>query len=641
MNLLKVLSLALTILTVSVNAQDNFTYTPEKPKAGELITFTYEPAGDIAGTLSPVEAVAYEFGGKTMKAFDITLTKKDGKYTGTLQTDTAGNFLFFSFAADAKFDNNNNDGYKMLLYDGEKIKKGAYANQSLFYQYYGSNAGVDRDGRKAMQSLEKEFELYPQTKQDNMVAYLRLLSSEDKDKFTTTVQKEIEAALKKGLEKEEDYSYLESLYGIAKLPQQAGFIAGLKKEKYPQGKWVVTETINKFYRESDPAQKQALLNEIIAKSATDPNWTGLQENIPLYKLEIAYAYSNKKDWDGFKKAVANANVQDKSQLASLYNNTAWEMQKENDNLPYAAELAKFAATTAKQEWEKPTAPKPDYMTDKQWEKSRRGAYGMYADTYAMVLYKLGKYKEAYPYTKDAAIKIAEGKSADENNTYALVAEKVLPAKKLKPQLEDFIKNGKATAAIKEILKKEYIKSNKSEAGFDEYVAGLQKESYLALLEELQKAILNQTSPSFALYNLDGSKVAINDLKGKVVVVDFWATWCGPCKASFPAMQKMVTKYKDNQDVKFLFIDTWERVDDKKKNAQDFITKNKYSFNVLLDTEDKVVDQFKVEGIPTKFVIDKEGTIRFKSIGFDGSDDKLIQELTAMIEMAGNPDKKAF
>jgi hypothetical protein len=55
----------------------------------------------------------------------------------------------------------------------------------------------------------------------------------------------------------------------------------------------------------------------------------------------------------------------------------------------------------------------------------------------------------------------------------------------------------------------------------------------------------------------------------------------------------------------------------------------------------VVDQFKVEGIPTKFVIDKEGTIRFKSIGFDGSDDKLIQELTAMIEMAGNPDKKAF
>jgi hypothetical protein len=59
----------------------------------------------------------------------------------------------------------------------------------------------------------------------------------------------------------------------------------------------------------------------------------------------------------------------------------------------------------------------------------------------------------------------------------------------------------------------------------------------------------------------------------------------------------------------------------------------------MDNESKVVDQFKVEGIPTKFVIDKNGVIRFKSIGFDGSDDKLITELTAMIDMASS--QKAF
>ncbi|MBD0364557.1 MAG: TlpA family protein disulfide reductase, partial [Flavisolibacter sp.] len=86
---------------------------------------------------------------------------------------------------------------------------------------------------------------------------------------------------------------------------------------------------------------------------------------------------------------------------------------------------------------------------------------------------------------------------------------------------------------------------------------------------------------------------------------------------------------------------WEQGDNKKKNAADFIEKNKYNFQVLLDEDSKVIEQYKVEGIPTKFVIDKNGMIRFKSIGFDGSDDKLMSELTAMIDLATNSTTKTF
>jgi thiol-disulfide isomerase/thioredoxin len=170
---------------------------------------------------------------------------------------------------------------------------------------------------------------------------------------------------------------------------------------------------------------------------------------------------------------------------------------------------------------------------------------------------------------------------------------------------------------------------------------LQKESYLKMVADLRKSMLNETAPAFALLDLDGKNINVEDLKGKVVVVDFWATWCGPCKASFPAMQKMVNKYKEDPNIKFVFIDTWEKGENKKKEAADFITTNKYSFHVLLDNEDKVVAQFKVDGIPTKFVIDKNGNIRFKAVGFDGSDDKLVDELTAMIELASEDAKKAF
>ena len=281
------------------------------------------------------------------------------------------------------------------------------------------------------------------------------------------------------------------------------------------------------------------------------------------------------------------------------------------------------------------------MTEKQWKKNAEFSYAQNADTYGMVLYRLGQYKKGLPFAKEAAIKIQQGKDADYNNTYALLAEKVIPAKKLKPELEQFVKDGKSTSEMTEILKRIYNSEKKTEDGFDQYITALKEESRLKMLKDIQQSMLNENSPSFALVNLEGKKVDIAELKGKVVVVDFWATWCGPCIASFPGMQKMVNKYKDNPDVKFVFVDTWETKEEKVKNAQEFISSNKYTFDVLMDNDNKVVEQFKVDGIPTKFVIDKNGVIRFKSVGFSGSDDKLIAELTAMIDIAANPPSKSF
>jgi hypothetical protein len=124
------------------------------------------------------------------------------------------------------------------------------------------------------------------------------------------------------------------------------------------------------------------------------------------------------------------------------------------------------------------------------------------------------------------------------------------------------------------------------------------------------------------------------------------------------MQKAVDKFKNDPNVAFLFIDTWEGGDNKEKrekSVKEFIDKNKYTFNVLYDVPEKddpntfvVVNDYKVNGIPTKFVIDHEGKIRFKSVGYSGNEDGLVEEISLMIEMAGQPatsgtgsGKKAF
>ena len=619
----------MAVLFCALNSfgQNNLKFSPEKPQAGDVITISYSSSGIL-----PQESIAYTLGSKGQTAEELDLKKSGDSFTGSIKTDTAASFVYLSFAANKNFDNNLNNGYWIQLYDGDKLKKGANSNAALFYQYYGESAGVEANNEKALSFMDAELKLYPETKSANIISYLRLYGQVKKDELPAMIQKEIEAALKAGLKDENDYSNLQNMYALAKLPQQGLLINNLKKEKFPKGKWTIGETMQKFSAEKDLAKKEQMLEEISSKIKNDPDWKYLESSLDYYKASIPSAYLAKKDWEGAKNAVKKYDIKG-AELAQLYNSAAWKTQESGQNLKEAEEISAEATDWAKNEWKKPTGQKPAYLTKKQWDDSRANTYAMYADTYAMINFKLENYKKGLSYAEDAALKIAKGENADENNTYALLAEKALSPKKYVPQLEKFMKDGKSTSGIKEILKRAYVKEHKSETGYDDYIAKLEKDSYLKMAEELRKGMLKDEAPVFTLVDLKGNKVNMADLKNKVVVVDFWATWCGPCKASFPGMQKMVTKYKDDADVKFVFVDTWETHDNKEKNAGDFISANKYDFHVLMDNDNKVVEQFKVSGIPTKFVIDKKGTIRFKSIGFSGSDDALVSELSTMIDMA--------
>src|SRR5689334_7267215 len=104
-------SFLLLIITIAVQAQKNFSYSPENPKPGDVVTFTYEPAGDIANTLLPVDGVVYQIGTSGRKADDLMMERKAGKYTGSFTVDPQMNFIYFAFSADKKFDNNYNEGY--------------------------------------------------------------------------------------------------------------------------------------------------------------------------------------------------------------------------------------------------------------------------------------------------------------------------------------------------------------------------------------------------------------------------------------------------------------------------------------------------------------------------------------------------
>jgi peroxiredoxin len=154
-------------------------------------------------------------------------------------------------------------------------------------------------------------------------------------------------------------------------------------------------------------------------------------------------------------------------------------------------------------------------------------------------------------------------------------------------------------------------------------------------------MLNAPAPAFELRDLDGKTVSLNDYKGKIVILDFWATWCAPCKLSFPGMQIAIKKYKDDPDVKFFFIDTNEKIEHYADSIRKFIADNRYSLDVLLDDmgtegkQDKVFKQYGTGHIPAKFIIDKKGIIRSVHIGYrlGRSDKDFAKEVSHEIEAA--------
>ena len=132
------------------------------------------------------------------------------------------------------------------------------------------------------------------------------------------------------------------------------------------------------------------------------------------------------------------------------------------------------------------------------------------------------------------------------------------------------------------------------------------------------------APEFDLETLGGGSIRSADLKGKVVVLDFWATWCGPCIDELPQFQAAVDRWADRPEVVFLAVS----VDEDEDVVRRFMKKNEYDFPVARDGE--VDDDFGVSAIPTIVLIGREGRIQYRHVGFDPDAD-LTQKLSDEID----------
>jgi peroxiredoxin len=133
------------------------------------------------------------------------------------------------------------------------------------------------------------------------------------------------------------------------------------------------------------------------------------------------------------------------------------------------------------------------------------------------------------------------------------------------------------------------------------------------------------APDFTLRTLDGQKLRLGEQRGQVVLVNFWATWCGPCRQEMPHLNKLYEKYKSSG-----FVLLGVNVDDDTRQAAGVADKLGVKFPVLPDADKRVSRQYDLSAMPSTVLIDRDGKVRYLhrgyQSGYEDTYDKQIREL---------------
>ncbi len=407
-------------------------------------------------------------------------------------------------------------------------------------------------------------------------------------------------------------------------------LVSLNFTAYSQPSEELKEQMKILMEERDPVKSLKLMKKII--KAFDLKQDKDAETIDILKGNVAMTYLEAGKFKKFDNMISS--MQNKFNQTSYLNMAASNLLRNSKYIDKAEVLSKRTLELYFSYKDDPNA-KPETISDADWNRFMNFAFYPYCDTYSAALFAIGKNKEALEYQEKAFDDSPENGHPASIERYIKLLVLDNQVDKAYSLLLKMAETGKSTESMNKLLKEIYVKKIAEEANFDKFFSDLQTNIIPSLKKELVEKMIDIEAPDFTLLDLSGNKVSLSGYKGKIVVLDFWATWCAPCKASFPAMKNAVEQHSD---VVFLFIATQEKRDGALDRVNSYITQNNYPFKVIMDEPSKqdpnvfkALSLYQVNGIPTKIIVDAKGRQRFVSVGFT-TDVELLNEMEAMIQI---------
>lgn len=597
-------SFLLLIIAATAQPKGNIQPAVDLPKAGVENKYVYTPPQELSLPEKVRARVLYFNKGYVVKK--ILMEKTGEKYVFSLKVPDSTGLLMMGVIDyyNRIYDNNDKKGYLIYLYDekGKKIDTASYLETKMTGGGFASALlEIKKPATELLKNYEAAFKQNPALiKTADYFEYLSLLYREKKDAVRPELLKYAQEMMAISND-EQKWELANRIYGILNMPEKQKEVEEKCRRTFPKGSTAANKALDIIMDESATEE-----NVLSAMASYKQNFGDIPQNeIESFYYRLIRICKKNNDIQGMLKY--GHQLENKLYAASLFNPIAWELAGGSiEGEPINVEGAKALMETAlpwiwKMRDEGFVTEDPDELI---------GAEIYYTDTYAMILYKMKEYDSAYYYQNSIAGKdpgVGEG-----NERLALYAEPSKGVLFAKEMIEPQLLKGFNSPSMVEQLKNIYVKLNLPEQTFLDIK---KKNSVLVqqrLKEELMKKYGTQQAPDFRLKDINGNLVSLTSLKGKVVVLDFWATWCGPCKSSMPYMQQLVNQYKENKEVEFFFIDCFEKKEEKKMiaNASKLLKDGKYDFKVLLDADDKTANDYEVMYIPARFVIDKQGKLAF-------------------------------
>ncbi|GAB4033592.1 redoxin domain-containing protein [Spirosoma gilvum] len=622
-----VFSLSFLFLTGCLSASAQLCFSPERPQIGQVVSFTYTPTASLAQD-STLEGRYVRYGAPSVmhisRPTTVTLVRQGRDYVGELfipKKDVTGTMLYFRNSKQPqRTDLNNGQFYVVPVYDaaGRIVPHVTGGQASVFTRSHFINETTVRpDPNWVVTLYEHELAMNPDLRPLYWSDHLAALIKQRKPGYGPKVKAAIEAYLaSRPTPTVAELTDASRLYESMGDFQKVAALRERQKTTDPAGLLMQKDRAIAVRNEADWTRKKAAYEAFVKDYPTSAQ-------LPDLAAVMLNSYFKNNDIKGL---IAFAEKQPASQTDVLVLNTiANQLAEERRSLPEAEQLIKHALTVLNSQ------TKPRYAPS-SWETDKQTRLRQLTNTYARTLDQQGKAAEAFT-TYQSVVNPDDVENSDPRTTerYFLCALRTNHAAEALPMVEAAIQVGKATPTLKNTLRDWYAKQPGNDLiKAKAYLANLESDIKAEQRDELLQKLINEPAPAFALTDLQGRTISSSAFKGKVIVLDFWATWCGPCIASFPAMQQAKNQYQDDPNVKFLFVNT--REGGPLSRVHSFMEKHPYDFTVPIDGQQKVSKAYKVLGIPTKVVIGPNGRVRYRTIGYSGDPEATVNELALVVEL---------
>jgi len=636
---------------------------PSHPQKGDIVTITYHPkaSGAKIGTevLKAKKTLRLMFSSSTFYdlPWESDMVQQGDDWVTSFKVQPYATFASFYFQCGTVIDKPAADRhYTLAVYDGKQRVKDGYYHESFSIKTQMHKAPDLPDLQLAL--LQKELDQYP----DNFEARIRFLSismakaSGDaaKARFKAEAMQVIANKFETAPTLPANVARVITAYAMTDAAAKGDSIRKAVIRRYPSSDLARQYQAAFIAKETDSNKKFLQLEALLKES----DHTGTAGSMAIHKILFQHYLAI----GDAKKAVMHAGktqgaktpytARDLKDIAAKFTQAKLAPETAVD---YAERALKMV-----DQWPVGSIRNTDdfgyiqtFVDDSTRVRTRRDAKSTLLSILALNKLYLGQQQATLKYASQSvavngpAVKAASGRvvpapagdpgafsatPAESLRNIAIVFEQSNKPEKAYQAYWQLILSDSSNPVLIKSARASYLKFNASAAAFDAAIKNLEDQKTAKVKAAIKTQLLNLPGPDLiAVTDLSGVILDKSKLKGKIVVMDFWATWCVPCMKELPYLQRVYDAYKNNPDVVFMVINTGSG--NSITDARDWAKKNsQYTFPLYYNSDSKLGDKVGFSLIPTVAVLDQQGKMQYRTIGFEGSEmeTKITEEIESLL-----------